>query len=267
MWCWHLASLPRQGCAHLSPHLDEAIQSALVELRAAHDRPLVHHPRPHHIHGVGGDGPRQPTREAGTVHTKSGQGQPEPTAGSSGHWQPCKGPRCCPGDTDLEASPGSAQPSHQSKHFFGKEGGRARPRRDHRAASLPLHGGSSAPHPHPKANGSTAASAAEEWECEVKKDFGVLCQPCPEQADCNTCSGSCQLCVCSSLKALTAGAARRQGLARATHRDLLPGSYQGTDVGQQHFCHQPAETKLAFHVTKGFLPSPSPRSLWDVGKD
>lgn len=42
----------------------------------------------------------------------------------------------------------------------------------------------------------------------VKKDFGVLCQPCPEQADCNTCSGSCQLRVCSSLKALTVGAAR-----------------------------------------------------------
>lgn len=47
--------------------------------------------------------------------------------------------------------------------------------------------------------------------------------------------------------------------------DPLPGSYQGTDVGQLHFCQQPAETKLAFHVTKGFLPAPSPRRSLGCG--
>lgn len=62
--------------ALLSPHLDKAIQGALVELGAAHDGALVHHPRPHHVHGVGGDGPRQPAREAGTAEPKSGQGRP-----------------------------------------------------------------------------------------------------------------------------------------------------------------------------------------------
>lgn len=89
--CWDPASLPGQGRGQLSPHLDEAIQSALVELGAAHDGPLVHHPCPHHVHGVGGDGPRQPTRETGTAHTKSGQhspdhGLPLPQAQNTSHW-------------------------------------------------------------------------------------------------------------------------------------------------------------------------------------
>jgi len=55
------------------PYLHQAIQRALIELRAAHDRPLVHHPRPHHVHRVGGDGPSQPAGETGTTHSERGE--------------------------------------------------------------------------------------------------------------------------------------------------------------------------------------------------
>lgn len=68
-WCWNLAGLPKPGiCPPLSPpYLHKAIQRALIELRAAHYCPLVHHPCPHHVHRVGGNGPSQPTRKTGTT--------------------------------------------------------------------------------------------------------------------------------------------------------------------------------------------------------
>lgn len=112
---------------------------------------------------------------------------------SSANPDPHLSPQLIPQGTCRPARvPGAAQVTQTRRHPWRvhilptrANSSLGRREEEQRPASLPLHGGSSAPHP--RANGSTAASAAEEWE--VKKDFGVLCQPCPEQADCNPCSG------------------------------------------------------------------------------
>lgn len=56
------------------PRLHHSVQGSFVHGASRQDS-LVHHPGPDHVHGVGGQRPRQATRETRTVHrTRHGTG-------------------------------------------------------------------------------------------------------------------------------------------------------------------------------------------------